>query len=394
MIRTTILLSLLLISPVVLAQTTQCSNFNFNPPVFDVRLENANEHVTGNHVVATGPTVGVASTNVTGTCSYAQPPAGSNTCQTTCGVSFNPGGIPIVGDSGTLTVAGSHQVSPTAATGSGGGGGAVSCSAQFGMTVLNQSDKAPTVFTQVNPITVSCPAETLPTPTPTPTPAPTPIPTPIPTPTPCSNPDGTPDLRFGNPDGGEDNPCASPIIIDTSGNGFHLTSAANGVLFDIAGTGTPIHLAWTQSGSGNAFLALPGPDGLVHNGKELFGNFTPQPASLHPNGFLALAEYDKPENGGNGDGIIDEKDMVFSRLRLWIDDNHDGICQPSELHPLSEMNIYALSLGYFISSRTDDFGNQFRYKARVNPDERRDQRDETPTGEPGRWAYDVFFVTK
>ena len=171
-----------------------------------------------------------------------------------------------------------------------------------------------------------------------------------------------------------------------------MTSSATGVAFDISGNGTAVQIAWTDPHYRNAFLSLPGQDGLVHNGKQLFGNFTPQPPSANPNGFLALAEYDKPENGGNGDSIIDEKDSIFSRLRLWIDENHDGICQPTELHRLSEMNIYALSLGYFTSSRTDQFGNQFRYKARVNPDERRDRRDETSTGNPGRWAYDVFFV--
>jgi hypothetical protein len=180
-----------------------------------------------------------------------------------------------------------------------------------------------------------------------------------------------------------------------TGNGFQLTSAANGVMFDIAGTGTPIRLGWTQPGSGNAFLALPGPDGLVHNGKELFGNFTSQPASAHPNGFLALAEYDKPENGGNGDGVIDEQDAVFSKLVLWIDDDHDGISQPGELHELSEFGIHSLSMSYFESRKTDEFGNEFRYKARVNPrKEDRNKSDETVAGEVSRWAYDVFFVTK
>jgi hypothetical protein len=164
-------------------------------------------------------------------------------------------------------------------------------------------------------------------------------------------------------------------------------------MFDIGGTGTPIRIAWTDVGYRNAFLVLPGTDGLVHNGTQLFGNFTSQPESSHRNGFLALSEYDKTENGGNGDGIIDEKDAVFSRLRLWIDENHDGICQSSELHELSEEGVYSLALGYFDSGRKDEFGNQFRYKARINPGIHRDKRDQTSTGEPGRWAYDVFFVS-
>jgi hypothetical protein len=183
-------------------------------------------------------------------------------------------------------------------------------------------------------------------------------------------------------------------VIDTTGGGFALTSGPDGVLFDITGDGQPMQISWIAPGSQNAFLALPAADGLVHNGKELFGNFTPQPASPHPNGFLALAEFDKPENGGNGDGVIDERDAVFSHLRLWIDDNHDGISQPNELHTLPELGVYSLSLKYFESRKEDQFGNEFRYKGRVNPDQNhRDPRDSTPTGEPARWTYDVFLTT-
>lgn len=198
----------------------------------------------------------------------------------------------------------------------------------------------------------------------------------------------------GGGGGGAPSPNCSPIILDVGEEGFHLTSAQNGVMFDIAGTGQPVQMGWTDSHFHNAFLALPGSDGLVHSGKELFGDFTPQPPSDHPNGFLALAEYDKPENGGNGDGIIDEHDAVFPKLRLWIDENHDGVCQPNELHRLPELGIYSLSLKYDESRRTDQFGNQFSYRGRVNPGARKDPRDSTPSGEPGRWEYDVFFVAK
>jgi hypothetical protein len=163
----------------------------------------------------------------------------------------------------------------------------------------------------------------------------------------------------------------------------------------MSGTDHPVQIAWIAADSRNAFLALPGADGLVHTGKQLFGNFTNQPPSDHPNGFLALAEFDKKENGGNGDGIIDERDAIFAQLRLWIDENHDGISQPNELHKLPDLGVYSLSLDYTESRRKDGFGNQFRYRARVNPDQNHcDPRDTTPSGEPGRWTYDVFLTLR
>jgi len=185
----------------------------------------------------------------------------------------------------------------------------------------------------------------------------------------------------------------SPIIVDTTGKGFHLTSAQDGVVFDIAGDGHPIQMAWTAATSGNAFLALDrNGNGKIDNGKELFGNFTDQPSCPDEglacrNGYRALAEFDKPQNGGNGDGIIDKRDAIFSHLLLWIDENHDGIFQPDELHTLPELGVFSLALKYRESKRTDEFGNLFRYKAAVNPDPKNSESKD------GRWMFDVFFMT-
>jgi hypothetical protein len=181
---------------------------------------------------------------------------------------------------------------------------------------------------------------------------------------------------------------SSPIIVDTKGEGFHLTSAENGVMFDFYGDGHPIKLSWTAADSGNAFLALDrNHNGKIDNAKELFGNITAQPKSDDPNGYLALAEFDKPENGGNGDGIIDSRDAVYSKLLLWIDENHDGISQTSELHTLPELGVYSISLKFRREPIVDRYGNLFRYRAFLNPDATDGESKD------GRFTYDVFFVS-
>jgi hypothetical protein len=136
-----------------------------------------------------------------------------------------------------------------------------------------------------------------------------------------------------------------------------------------------------------AFLVLDrNGNGMIDDGTELFSNVSPQPRSSGPNGFKALAQYDKPENGGNGDGIIDSRDAVFSSLRLWVDANHDGVSQPEELHKLPEMGVFSISLNIQRTpNKTDQYGNIFLFKTKVN---------QGMESDVGRKAYDVFFVTK
>jgi hypothetical protein len=180
--------------------------------------------------------------------------------------------------------------------------------------------------------------------------------------------------------------CDSPILLDLDNDGFHLTDLGGGVVFDLDADGHGDHVAWTTATSNDAFLCLDrNQNGKIDNGRELFGNVTPQAQLPDPadyNGYLALDMYDRHEFGGNDDGYITSADAVYSLLRLWVDANHDGSSTPSELTTLANRHVTSIQLAFVESIQADGFGNEFRYvsSAVVNG--------------ATRYTTDVFFVTE
>ena len=118
-----------------------------------------------------------------------------------------------------------------------------------------------------------------------------------------------------------------------------MTDKRKGVNFDMGGDGHREPISWVEGASDDAWLVLDrnGND-LIDNSREMFGAFTDQPhATTRLNGFVALAEFDRTDSGGNRDGQIDHRDAVFASLRLWQDQNHDGLSQTDELKTLPSL---------------------------------------------------------
>ncbi len=96
-----------------------------------------------------------------------------------------------------------------------------------------------------------------------------------------------------------------PLVINYAGPAADLTNTK--FSFDLNADGTDDNISFVRPGSGILTLDLNN-DGAVNNGTELFGPST-------GNGFTELAAYDE-----DGNNWIDEKDSVFTKLRIWTKD--------------------------------------------------------------------------
>lgn len=124
-----------------------------------------------------------------------------------------------------------------------------------------------------------------------------------------------------------------PLVIDFTGEGIRLSDAKNGALFDLNGDGIRTQSAFVLGGT--AFLALDrNGNGVIDDGRELFGD---QHGAR--DGFEELRKFDD-----NGDGVIDERDVVFDQLRLLFRSDLENSINAHSMMTLREAGIIALDL--------------------------------------------------
>lgn len=133
--------------------------------------------------------------------------------------------------------------------------------------------------------------------------------------------------------------AATPLVLDLNGDGVKTVGMQAGALFDLNADGQLDNVGWASPKDGLLAIDLNN-DGMINNGRELFGQFMfKQDGSLARDGFDALRDYD-----ANHDGVIDQQDVVYNKLQVWVDANSDGITDQGELQSLGALGINSIGL--------------------------------------------------
>jgi hypothetical protein len=129
-------------------------------------------------------------------------------------------------------------------------------------------------------------------------------------------------------------------------------------------------VTWTKKNADVGWLVLPDTSGHVTDLKHnFFSNITRQmprrgsDERLMTNAFEPLACYDRPENGGNGNGLIDQGDSVWSQIRVWQNTSGDGLYdarrKPNEVFTLDQLGMVTIDIrNYTAGTLVDGHGNK------------------------------------
>jgi len=164
----------------------------------------------------------------------------------------------------------------------------------------------------------------------------------------CNLYDGVPDWDDNQ---SFDAGCNTPLVLSFDGRPAEL-SPAGAATFDLDGIGGCITTDWPEAST--PWLALDrDSNGAIDSGRELFGSGTRlRDGTRAAHGFDALRELDD-----DGNGIIDVRDVGFSKLVLWGDHDSDRRSTFAETEELSQRQVLSIELDYRIERQCDERGN-------------------------------------
>jgi|GEM_PF-2395562 len=140
--------------------------------------------------------------------------------------------------------------------------------------------------------------------------------------------------------------CETPLVVAFENQPVEFAPAASERFAFVPGA--PKTSDWPTATTPWIALDLDG-DGKITSGAELFGSSTVLPGgSRAENGFSALAALD-----ANGDGVLDARDPMFSKLVLWSDRDGDHQSSPGELRPLASV-VTRISLAFTRDARCNE----------------------------------------
>lgn len=155
------------------------------------------------------------------------------------------------------------------------------------------------------------------------------------------------------------NTYVDPLLLDLSGNGVRMTDIRDGVLFDTDHSGTLKRTGWADRNTG--MLVIDDGSGQIKNISQMFSEYYAGKAGVggaagevrFKDGFAALSSED-----ANADGVINQNDPIWSKLRVWVDASHDAQTDAGELKTLAELGITQINVRSTTASNELRDGNR------------------------------------
>ncbi|MBO9403220.1 hypothetical protein [Shimia sp. R9_3] len=147
--------------------------------------------------------------------------------------------------------------------------------------------------------------------------------------------------RFGGAD--------IPIILDLDGDGVEIAFGTQ-VYFDIDEDGYLEQTSWASADDGflvidlNADGSRGAGDGVIDKAVEMiWGDWL---GTVNSTDLQVLSVLEQLNDWGNGDGVLNAQDTMWSELRIWQDLDQDAVTDDGELKTLGAWGITEVALSY------------------------------------------------